>query len=115
MEIYVHTDNNIDGHVAMVEHVEGEIAAALSRTSDHVTRVEVHFGDESAGRSTGQNIRCTIEAKPARHAPVVVTDHAETLDQALHGALHKLSRLLLRDDGRLADQNGRASIRGHGD
>lgn len=115
MEIHVHTDHNIDGHAAMADHVERNVSAALLRLSDHVTRIDVHFADESLRRSTGQNVRCMIEARPARQSAVIVTDHAETLDQALQGALHKLTRLLQRDEGRLADQNGRASIRGHGD
>jgi ribosome-associated translation inhibitor RaiA len=114
MEIYVHTDHNLDGHVAMAAHVEREIAAALERLSDHVTRIEVHFAEESAGRSTGENIRCIVEARPAGQSPVMVTHHGDTLDQALRGALHKLTRLLRRDEGRLSDQNGRASIRGRG-
>lgn len=41
-----------------------------------------------------------------------MTHHAHTPDEALHGALHKLTRLLQSDAGRLDDQDGRASIRG---
>jgi ribosomal subunit interface protein len=112
MQIHVHTDHNIDGHSALAAHVEQEVEAVLSRFSDHVTRVEVHLSDESAGRSTGADIRCLIEARPAGRPPVTATDHAETPGQALNGAVHKLSRLLESADARLDDRGDRASIRG---
>jgi ribosome-associated translation inhibitor RaiA len=115
MQIYVHTDTNIDGRSELTDYAEQEVATRLSRFSAHVTRIEVHLSDESAGRSTGADIRCLIEARPAGHAPVTVTADAGTVHQALDGALHKLTKLLDSDDGKLDDQDGRASIRGHAD
>ena len=47
MQIYVRTDNNIDGSGKLTAYVEREVAAALSRFSDHITRIEVHLSDES--------------------------------------------------------------------
>ncbi len=115
MEIYVRTDNNIDGSGKLTAYVEREVAAALSRFSDHITRIDVHLSDEGGGRTTGADIRCMIEARPAGQTPVTVTDDAGSVDAALTGAIHRLSHLLESHEGRQQDQHARASIRGHAD
>ena len=83
MQIYVHTDKNIDGKAEMTAHVESEVASALTRFSGHLTRVEVHLSDQSAGRVTEADIRCMIEARPEGRAPVTVTEDAGSVDSAL--------------------------------
>jgi ribosome-associated translation inhibitor RaiA len=113
MQIYVHTDNNIDGTGELTAYVEREVAAALSRFSGHITRVEVHLSDESAGRATDADIRCMIEARPEGQIPVAVTDNADSVDSALRGAIHRLDHLLTSHEGRQRDQHGRATIRGN--
>ena len=113
MQIYVRTDTNIDGSGTLTAYVEGEVAAALSRFGDHITRIEVHLSDESGGRATGAAIRCMIQARPAGQTPVTVTDDAATVDAALAGATHRLNHLLASHEGRQEDQHARASIRGH--
>ncbi len=112
MQIQVNTDNNIDGRDELAAHIEAEVAASLSRFSDHITRIEVHRGDESAGRSSGRDQRCMLEARPAGQAPVTVVNHADTLDAAFRGALHQLNGLLTSKIDRLGDRKGVASIRG---
>ena len=111
MEIQVNTDHNIDLPEARIADVEFEVRAVLARFADHITRVEVHLGDESAGRSSGEDKRCMVEARPAGRPPVAVTDHAATLDEALRGALHKLKRLLDGEPTSPTGHHARDSIR----
>lgn len=113
MQIHVRTDNNIDGTGELTAYVEGEVTTALSRFSDHITRVEVHLSDESAGRVTDADIRCMIEARLEGQAPVTVTDDAASVHSALKGAIHRLNHLLDSRAGRRQDQDARTSIRGH--
>ena len=113
MQIYVRTDTNIDSGGSLTAYVEGEVAAALSRFSDHITRIEVHLSDESGGRANGAAIRCMIQARPAGQTPVSVTDYAGSVDAALAGAIQRLNHLLKNHEGRQEDQHARASIRGH--
>jgi ribosome-associated translation inhibitor RaiA len=113
MQIYVRTDTNIDASGTLTAHVEGEVAAALSRFRDHITRIEVHLSDESGGRANSAAIRCTIQARPAGQTPVTVTDDAGSVDAALMGAVHRLNHLLASHEGRQEDQHARVSIRGH--
>ncbi len=113
MEITVHTDNNIRGTEEMTGRVEAEVASALSRFSDRLTRVDVHLSDQSAGRVTESDIRCLVEARPRRRTAVTVTDDAGSVDAAVTGALQRLDHLLTTDEGRRHDRNARDSIRGH--
>ncbi len=112
MQIYLHTDSNIDGTAEMSAHVESEVGTALSRFSDHLTRVDVHLSDESAGRVTEADTRCMIEARPEGQHPVSVTAHADSVDAALSEAVHRLDHLLSNQEGRQQDQRGRDTIRG---
>lgn len=112
MQIQVNTDHNIDGHDELASYVSAEIESRLTRFGDQITRVEVHLGDESAGRSGGSDMRCMIEARPAGRSPVAVTDHAATVGEAVSGATGKLVRLLETEFGRRDDRKGGTTIRG---
>lgn len=111
MQIQVNTGNDVEGREALIARVETAVAAALSRFDDRLTRVEVHLGDENAGKSGAADKRCTIEARPAGQQPVAVTHKAATLDEALDGAAGKLASLLESKFGRLEDRKGASSIR----
>ena len=111
MEIQVNTDHNVTAHQARIADIEVEVRDILAHFADHLTRVEVHLSDESAGRSSGEDKRCMLEARPAGRASVAVTDHAATVDEALRGALHKLKRLLDNDPAGPTGHHTRDSIR----
>ncbi|MGB9377759.1 MAG: HPF/RaiA family ribosome-associated protein [Mycobacteriales bacterium] len=111
MKIQLNTDANVDGRTELAAHVSTLIEDRLSRFASQLTRVEVHLGDESAGRTTESDKRCIIEARPERRAPLVVTNHAATINDAFSGALDKLATVLDRDFGRQEHRRGTASIR----
>ena len=94
MKIQINTDNNIQGSEALVERFSNEVASALANVSKHVTRVEVHCSDENAAKSGQHDQRCMIEARLEGRQPIAVTEEAATLDAALHGACHKLVRMI---------------------
>jgi hypothetical protein len=111
MQIQINTDHNIEGHEALAAQVRGVVESALSRISDHITRVEVHLSDESSHKS-GEKIRqndkrCMMEARLEGLQPIAVTHQAATLDQAVDGAAGTLARLIESTLGRLRDQKGR--------
>lgn len=112
MRIQVNTDKNIEGSEALSERAETDLESALARFEERLTRVEVHLRNESAGRSTGEDFRCLIEARPAGMEPVAVTHHAATLLEALNGATDKLQTLLTGKFERLEGQERRETIRG---
>lgn len=109
MKIQLNTDINIDGNEALAAEVSGMIEHALRHVSGHITRVEVHLGDENGAKSGQRDMRCMLEARLEGRQPVAVTDHAATLTQAVHGAAQKLSNLLSSTQGRLHDHRERPS------
>ena len=99
------TDRNIEGHEALVIQVSGVVEGALSRLSDHITRVEVHLSDENSDKKGGNDdLRCTMEARLEGRKPIAVTHQGATLDQAVDGATDKLTRSIDSALGRLHDQ-----------
>lgn len=108
MQILVNTDNNITGTVAT--EVESSVHTALERFSSRLTRVSVHLKDESAGRTTTDDIRCVLEVRPAGGNPLAVTDSSSTVNGAVSGALHKLASMLDTTFGRLDDHKGASSM-----
>ena len=104
MQIQINTDHNIAGHETLTTQISGVVEDALSRFSDHITRVEVHVTDESSHKSGPNDKRCMMEVRLERHQPIAVTHQAATLDQAVDGAAGKLARLIQSTIGRRHDQ-----------
>lgn len=111
MQVEVTTDRAVEGSDELIREVEAEVGAALARFSERLTRVEVHLGDENAGKHGADDKRCTVEARPAGQPPVAVTHHAATSVEARRGALKKLQNLFDSKFGRMDDRKGRHSIR----
>ena len=108
MQIQINTDRNVDGNEALAEYVRGEIKQVLSRFSERITRIEIHMSDENSYKKGGKDcLRCVIETRLEGHQPMAVTDQSTTLEQAVHGALDKLTRLIESTVGRLNDQRYR--------
>lgn len=110
MKIQLNTDTHIDGTEALAAHVRATIEQALERFGEHVTRVEVHLGDENGGKTGQRDQRCMMEARLEGRRPLAVTEHAATLHQAVHGATQKMVNLLDSTLGRL--QNHREQSAG---
>jgi len=104
MQIQINTDHNIAGRETLTTQISGVVENALSRLSDHITRVEVHVTDESSHKSSPNDKRCVMEARLERHQPIAVTHHATTVDQAVDGAADKLARLIEHTVARQHDQ-----------
>jgi len=108
MQIQINTDHNIEGSEALAVYVRGEAEQALSRFSDHITRVEVHLSDENSDKKGGKDgQRCVMEARLEGRQPVAATHQASTQEQAVKGAADKLFRLIESTTGRINDQRGR--------
>ena len=104
MQIQVNTNDSVTGGEALSQHVEGVVEKALDRFGDRITRVEVHLNDVNAQKEGDRDNRCMMEARLSGLAPISVTHHADTLDQAVDGAAKKLQRSLDSTLGKLNDR-----------
>jgi len=94
MQIQINTDHNIEGREGLATHVREVVEHALDHVRSHITRIEVHLGDENARKPGQDDMRCVMEAHLEHHQPVAVTEHANSLHQAIEGAVKKLLRML---------------------
>lgn len=110
MQIQINTDHNIQGYESAAATVRATVENALARFSAHITRVEVHLGDENANKRGSNDKRCMMEARVEGHPPVAVTHHAATIGQAIDGAAEKLLHRLEHTLGRLHSHRGNGAM-----
>ena len=109
MQINVNTDNTIDKHQGLDDHVESVVQSSIGRFSDQVTRVDVHLSNENKQKKADGGQYCMMEARVSGYAPVVVHEHSADLHQAVQNAGSKLARALDSALGRLQDKNKHTS------
>jgi len=110
MQINVNTDRTIEKHQGLDEHVASVVKNSLGRFAEQITRVDVHLSDENSQKQLDGGNKCMMEAHVAGYAPVVVTEHAVNLHQAISNAGNKLKRALDSALGRLADKGRREPL-----
>lgn len=105
MFIQINTDSNIEGNEEILQQFESVIANGLERFSEQITRVEVHLSDENSNKKFGtEDKRCLLEARLAGLQPIAVSHQAETVDQAVDGAVDQMVSLIETTLGKLDNQ-----------
>jgi ribosome-associated translation inhibitor RaiA len=107
MNIQINTGHHIQSNRALIVKFSSIIESSLSRVSDHITKVEVHLKDEDGEKKNKNDKRCMLEARLEGRQPIVVTDNAATLNEALAGAIDKLINMIESVLGRQHDQRSR--------
>ncbi len=103
MQIQFNSDNNVSLNQEQIASSTSLVSEELSRFSTQITRLEIHLSDEDGHKDGSNDKRCLIEARLAGMKPIVVTDHSNTHEKALSGALDKLITSLETITGRLND------------
>lgn len=103
MKIQINTDKNFAGSDDLIASSTSLVSEELSLFSQQITRVEVHFSDEDGQKEGIDDKRCMVEARLAGLHPIAVTNHANTYEQAVFGALVKMQTALKKTTGRLKD------------
>jgi hypothetical protein len=104
MRIQVNSDSNIAVDTRVITFVADEVNRVLNRFANKLTRVEVHLSDVNSHKFGASDKRCVIEARPARHQPLTVSNGARTVKQSVGGALTKMRSSLQTFFGRLGKQ-----------
>ena len=94
MTILFNTDHNSTASEKFRASLTDQITGELSRFSEHITRLEVHLADENGNKEGINDKRCIIEARVEGRPPMAVTNHANTHEQAVNGAIDKLKASL---------------------
>lgn len=113
MQVLVTTDNHIGGGQGLASLVESTVEETLGRFGERITRVEVHLTDENSRAKEGENDkRCVMEARLAGLEPIVVSQQAATVEQAIDSAADILEKSISRTLERLDTPKGRTSFAG---
>ena len=94
MKVQINTDNNIAASDKLRASYSTLISEELKRFDEHITRMEVHLSDENSHKDGIDDKRCMIEARIIGKQPIAVTNQANTLEQAVTGAIDKLKTSL---------------------
>ncbi len=91
MDIKLNTGQNVrEANASYIAQIE----SSLAKFSDAITSLHVHLAkDDSAGNGLNTN-KCTLEAHLEARRPIAVTNHADSYDGAIRGALDKLTASL---------------------
>ena len=76
------------------ERISASLHAELGHLADRLTRVEVHLGDENAGKAGPDDKRCLLEARPKGLDPIAVETFGEDFYETFAEAAGKLKRAL---------------------
>jgi hypothetical protein len=112
MQVLLNTDHSVGDFGALSTHVSAIVDEALVHHHDHISRVEVHLGDETGAKAGPGDKRCMMEARLDGRKPIAVTHHADTVESAVHGAARRLAKAIGGVLGRSAkkrETRGRAA------
>ena len=103
MKIEVNTDRHIESSERLIAYCKSTLEAEFDRFSDYITRLDVHFSDENGTKGGDDDKRCLIETKLKGLSPVTTSNSASNIDDALSGAIDKMSSVL---DSTISKQRG---------
>ncbi len=106
MNIEIRTDKNIQSSDRLIDYVRSELKLEFQRYSEKITHFEVHLSDTNGDKGGEEDKRCMIEARPSGLKPVAVTHKANSIDQAIHGAIDKLKRSIEHSFAKLEPVRG---------
>lgn len=104
MQVMVNSGKHVDTSMEFKTDIRGRVHDKLQRYEEHLTRIEIHLSDENALKSGAQDKRCKMEARMKGRDPVTVSSDASDMQQAIDGAMNKLTSVLDRNLGKNADK-----------
>lgn len=102
MKIQYNTDKTIDGNERNAEFFSDQIRKRLERFQSQITRIEVHISDENGKKDGSNDHKCLLEARLEGMQPIAVSNQADTLEEAVSGAIAKLKNALQTILGKLS-------------
>ncbi|HZK65494.1 MAG TPA: HPF/RaiA family ribosome-associated protein [Puia sp.] len=100
MQVQINSENNIKISQEQIAAFQGMISDALEHYSDRLMWAEAHLSDENGNKNGPNDKRCLLEVRPKGLQPVVASNTASTLEEAISGAADKLRQSLAGIKGR---------------
>jgi len=107
MQVIVNSDHSITGDAVLIERVETILSDSIERFADRITKVEAFLSDTNSSKHGARDKRCVLEARVAGSQPVVASNEAPTVLEAIEGAARKLERALEHSFGKQAAAAGK--------
>jgi len=101
MRIQINSDRTVPVNEGLKATLRTDVRRSLSRFEGTLTRAELHLSDINGIRGGANDKQCLLEVRPAGLDPMVVTDQANTVEDACKGASRKMLRKLTTRFGRL--------------
>lgn len=103
MNIQFNTGNNIEGSERLSDYFSTLIKEDLNRFDAQITRVEVHLSDQDSSKNGEDDKKCILEARLKNINPIAVTNHGNSHEEAIKGAIEKLKTSLNTVTGRISN------------
>lgn len=101
MLVDVNTDKNIKSSERLIEYCKSMVESELDRFAEYITRVDIHLTDENGEKGGEDDKRCLIETKLKGKSPVAVKNTASNIDDAISGAIDKITKVLETSLGKM--------------
>lgn len=101
MKIQFNTGHHIEGSERLSDYFSALIKKDLNRFDNHITRIEVHISDQDSAKNGQNDKKCMLEARLKNLNPIAVTNHGNSHEEAIKGAVDKLKTSLDSTIGRL--------------
>lgn len=112
MLVQVNTNRYVEADANLASWIESELNSSLERFAEKITRVEVFLRDVNSHKGGPDDKRCLLEARLGGLQPIIASEEASDLDDAINGAIKKLVTTLDRTLGKLGDHKGQTSYGG---
>lgn len=103
MLVEVNTDKNIKNSERLIEYCKSMVEGELDRFAEYITRVEIHLSDENGEKGGEDDKRCLMEVRPKGKNPVAVKNTASNIDDAISGAIDKMTKVLETSLGKMRE------------
>ncbi|MFT5337947.1 MAG: ribosome-associated translation inhibitor RaiA [Sphingobacteriales bacterium] len=90
MTIQINTDKTLTVEERSSDFFSSQISKSLERFESHITRIEVHLKNENGNKEGFKDVSCLLEARMEGRQPIAITNHGDTMDLALSGAIDKI-------------------------
>lgn len=94
MKILINTDKTIHADERHRDFFSDQIAKEIDEYQSHITRIEVHITDQNGKKDGMNDILCLLEARIEGRQPIAVSDQADTVEEAVSGAIEHLKSAL---------------------